>query len=751
VRPPILWIAIGFAAGLWAGLAAWPVAWPAAALAVGVLVVARRAPVAAACAVAAVAGLGWGAAARAGRATTCAGRWAAGSAPAPRAAIVRLLDNAGPDGLVVDATAVGSACRGALRLRWSPTNAARGGTTWVVVGSWLGTADRGLLRVRQARLLDAAPRGRGWWRGAIAARSAALFGSRAPLVDALVLGRRGDLEPEQRERYARSGLTHILSISGLHVGFIAAWLGVLLRLTPLGATGRFGVATAAMAAYVWLLGWPPPAARAALMLAVDGLGRARGRLVAPRGTIGLTVLVLLGADPWALRSLGAWLSVTAVAAVIWAGRQTARDRVVVRLVTPSVAATLLTAPITAAAFGTVAPVGVLANLLAIPLAAVAVPGLFIALLVAAAWDAAGAVFAGGAGLGLALLDLVAGAAAAVPGGHVVMPATPASGAVWAVVAAAAWWVWRVRRAGWTAAARVAFAACLVTWGLAARGAVRTLDAPRGLTVHFLDVGQGDAAALRTPHGRWIVIDGGPRTPAGDAGRRVVVPFLRRHGVRQVALVVASHGDADHIGGLPAVVAAFRPLAVLEPGEPLGKPLYLEWLAAVEEAGAAWRTGRAGDRVTVDGVTLEVLSPDGAWLATPMDANEHSVVLLVRYGATRLLFAGDAGLPVEARLTGQVGPVDLLKVGHHGSRSATSAAWLTELRPRVAVISVGRDNRYGHPAGEVLERLARHDIPVLRTDRDGTITWTTDGTTQRTHPDVRRDDRAVHHGAGAAAP
>jgi competence protein ComEC len=135
------------------------------------------------------------------------------------------------------------------------------------------------------------------------------------------------------------------------------------------------------------------------------------------------------------------------------------------------------------------------------------------------------------------------------------------------------------------------------------------------------------------------------------------------------------------------------------------------------------------------VTLEVLSPDSALFALPLDVNEHGVVLRVTYGDVRLVFQADAGLPVEAHLAGRVGAVELLKVGHHGSRSATSDEWLTELEPREAVISVGRHNNYGHPAPDVVARLAQHGIAILRTDRDGTITSKTNG--QREHTDIRR--------------
>src|SRR5207244_1942122 len=391
---------------------------------------------------------------------------------------------------------------------------------------------------------------------------------------------------------------------------------------------RMATAAVVLVAYLWLIGFPAPALRAVAMLVLSDVARIRQRIVAPAGTLSVAALIVLLIDPWAMRAVGAWLSIAAMGAVIWADRAFRGRALWLRLVAPSIAAALLTAPISALAFGTVAPIGVLANLVAIPLSAVVVPGLALAL--ALSWVAKGlaTLVAAGSGLGLALLDLVARGAAAVPGGHVTMMAGWQAAVLWAGVATLAWWLWHSPRRPWLIAARIAFASTvLVATSLKDAFA---LDDCVCLTVHFLDVGQGDAAALRTPHGRWIVIDGGPRIPGDDAGRRVVVPFLRRQGVERLAVAVATHGDADHLGGLP----------------------------------------------------------------------------------------------VEARLAGRLGRVELLKVGHHGSRSATSDAWLDELAPREAVISVGRRNRYGHPTPEVLGRLARHGITVLRTDERGTITFST---------------------------
>jgi competence protein ComEC len=735
VRPSILYLTIGFAAGLASALDGYAVRgalYAGLPVLVGAAVLWRRAPLGVAVGIMFCAGLLWGGSAVRERAATCAGIWSREQGAGSRAATVRLRDPVASAGGVVEGEVTTTSCRGMLLIRWPQGYAARGGTTWVVAGRFLGAANRGVLVARRLRQLDAAPRGRGALRDRIAERGRRLFGTRAPLVDALVIARRAELDAELRERYTRSGLAHLLSISGLHVGFFAAWLSVLLARLRLSSRARFAAGTLVMLAYVWLLGFPAPATRSAAMLALLDIAKLRQRVVAPRGLVALAALVVMLADPWAVRSIGAWLSVAAVVAVIWAGRATERYSKAVRLLAPAAAATLLTAPITAYAFGTVAPIGVVANLVAVPLAGLAVPALMVSLVLSSSWLAAGA------GLCLALLDLVAQAAAALPGGHFIMIAGWRAAATWTGVLVLAWWLWNSPRRRWLLAARVAFIGVLISWTTLFHAFTR-LSVCSCLTVHFLDAGQGDAALLRSPAGRWVLIDGGPRGPQGDVGRRVVVPFLRRHGATQVAAIVATHAHLDHFGGVPAVLEAFDPAFVLEPGQPVPDAGYLGFLGAVEADGAEWRPARRGDRLELDGVTIEVVSPDSVWVSTQADINEASVVLLVSYGTARLLLAGDAGIPTETYLAGRVGRVSVLKVGHHGSRGATSDRWLDELRPAHAVISVGAKNRYGHPAPETLARLRAHDVTVLRTDERGTITLTVSSHGTIAITDVRHHD------------
>jgi competence protein ComEC len=275
-----------------------------------------------------------------------------------------------------------------------------------------------------------------------------------------------------------------------------------------------------------------------------------------------------------------------------------------------------------------------------------------------------------------------------------------------------------RRAGWAVTA--------VLWlGLARAPLAGAADGSHSLALHFLDVGQGDAAAIRTPGGHWLLVDAGPAGEGADAGRRVVAPFLQRQGARSLSLAVVSHAHADHLGGLPSVMTQFRPGLVLEPGADVADPRYSAFLGRLLHDGVPWHAARAGERFELDGVHFTVLHPVPGWPGWGEDVNEDSVVLLVEYGDFQALFAGDAGFPAEAAMHDRLRRVDLLKVGHHGSRGSTGDAWLDALAPTAAVISLGR-NDYGHPAPATLARLAAHGVAVHRTDREGTITVLTDG-------------------------
>jgi len=262
--------------------------------------------------------------------------------------------------------------------------------------------------------------------------------------------------------------------------------------------------------------------------------------------------------------------------------------------------------------------------------------------------------------------------------------------------------------------------------------IAPLVAPTGgqTELHVLDVGQGDALALRTRAGRWILVDAGRNWAGGDAGASTVVPYVAHRG-GAVALFVLSHPHADHVGGAATTFGALRPRRFLDPGYVGTTPSYRDALAIAARERIPWQRVRPGDSLVVDEVVLTALAPDSAWVAGLTDANLASSVLVARIGAVRVLLTGDAEAKEEQWLLDRdprALEADVLKVGHHGSRTSTTPAFLAAVRPRLALVSVGAHNAYGHPDADVVQRLHAAGAQLLRTDRAGTIVVRTDGRT-----------------------
>lgn len=249
-----------------------------------------------------------------------------------------------------------------------------------------------------------------------------------------------------------------------------------------------------------------------------------------------------------------------------------------------------------------------------------------------------------------------------------------------------------------------------------------------LTVHFIDVGQGDSILLITQPGLTVLIDGGTR-----AAGQTVVNYLKAQGVKELDMVIGTHPHEDHIGGLISVLAAFPVRRIIDAGVPHTTITFDDYLTQIErqvEAGhCTYETPEGQEVKLASNVTLRVLGPD-----RPMSSlNDASVVARVDFGSTSFLFTGDAELEAEQLLLarGVNLKADVLKVGHHGSRTSTSQAFLNAVAPTHAVIQVGAGNRYGHPTEEVLERLAGAGVNIYRNDLHGTVVFTSDGATLAT--------------------
>ncbi len=601
------------------------------------------------------------------------------------------------------------------------------------------------------------------------------------LSKTLLLGIRGRLHPEVEDDFRSSGASHLLAISGLHVGVIlimALWL----------ATQLFGrrwnihliLAAAAVWAYALIAGLPPSAERAAIMgtvyLAAWGLGRSRSAVPA----LALAAVAMTAVDPGALTQTSFQLSFAAMAGIAAlfsfdipgltgdspsAGLKAAIKRAATAAVAVSLAATIATLPLVAFNFHQVPTLGILVTLIALP---------FLPLILAASGAAAvGGLISDGLGEALGwiawapleyLLQAV-GIASEVPGSTVSVPEFSGS-LVWVYYGVLAATVvglshrrinlkslWERMRttptpaptpqagtpaetSGIAPAFLITAVALAVLAGALWHGLASRPDSL--LRVRIMDVGQGDAILVQAPSGTRTLIDGGAGPGTGVDGLGRALPFWDR----RLDMVVLTHADLDHFGGLTEVVRRYDVDRALENGLPSDGSLFMAWRQELSKSDAPeLMTAVQGQRIDLGGgALLEVLAPPPEQIIGSGSAdNNNGVVLRLVYGQVSFLLAADIEAEAEKELVAS--EVDLksavLKVAHHGSRTSTTPSFLRAVSPAAAVVSAGAENPFGHPHDDVIERLDAmpgSDYTYV-TSEHGDVEFTTDGrrlwaTTQR---------------------
>ena len=576
--------------------------------------------------------------------------------------------------------------------------------------AWLPPT-RGVYRVRAAlaeRLVAAGPGG--------------------GLLAALALGDRARLAADARAAFAALGVAHLLAVSGLHLALVAVFAYGFSRrvLARVGAL-RWGtdvrpaaIACACLAAlaYALIAGWGIPVRRAWVLLLALAAGAIRGRPTARLAPLAAAGAWILWDEPAALFAPGAQLSFVASAGLLLAAPRARSDGagnrwdLVRATLHTSAVAIAVTAPLAAWHFGNRAPMALVANLLLVPwTAAVLLPAALVGAL--AAWVGGGA---GAAGLALAqpiggvTLRAVGGLAAVLPGDA----GAPVPSGAWVLAAAAlggcALWSRRLLQ-------RVAWAGAVSCVLALAPPAPVTPGPPR---VVFLDVGAGDAAIVQGQAGT-VLVDGGVAVPEGfDAGRHAVVPALRSLGIARLDLVVASHADLDHRGGIPAVLEALPVGAVWLPLGGGRDPGFAALRAsAMRRRVPVYERGLGDAAETWGDVHVAPLWPRKGGGGS---RNDRSLVVRVELAGTRILFPGDLEAPGEAALVGTGADLasDLLKLPHHGSRSSSTEPWLAAVAPRAAVVSAPCGGRFDWPHAEVVARLRRRGVALAWTGRDGAV-------------------------------
>jgi competence protein ComEC len=598
------------------------------------------------------------------------------------------------------------------------------------------------------------------WRMRAGERIAKLFpAEQAGFMKGLLIGLRDDLEPERYQQFAQLGLSHVLAISGLHVAVFIGICTGLLRLLRIPRETSITLVMLLIPFYIVFSGSSPSVVRAGLMAMIGLYAVRSNRWKDGLNLICLTALIMLVWDPYYLTNISFQLSFAVTAGLIagvprFSRLLPLRPRWLASLLAVSIVAEFVSFPLSIYYFNQYSLLSLPANLLLVSLiSSIVLPSG----LAAVAADVVFPVPAQGIAAFTSRLNHFVFAAVEqlnrVEGALTIWP-TPSP--LWI---AAYYAVLGLALASWTGKADVCGFDSIAAQGRSGRW-IRTAASvlfislllyayvpdvwDRTGKVSFIDVGQGDSILIRTPERRVLLIDGGgtvrfPRKPGEEwkerrdpfeVGRKVLVPLLKQRGVRRIDALIVTHLDADHIGGLQAVIEQFEVRRIWFNGT----------FKAAEQPERLFETAlrrriplyaaHAGQVIPLDRHTsLEMLHPDGDpnSLAPTDRQNESSVVFRLNLYQSSFLFTGDIDAAAEQRIVKRRAlreteppAIDVLKVAHHGSKTSTTDEWLSYWRPRAAVISVGAANRYGHPSGQVLERLSGHGIPVWRTDQDGEV-------------------------------
>lgn len=571
-------------------------------------------------------------------------------------------------------------------------------------------------------------------RGELAARIERDFAyDNALFLKAIILGY-GDATPELRAAFSRSGTTHILSVSGSHLAFLAGALFFIFRaairtLPPqwylrmsqrLTATqAAFVFAIPALVFYTLISGASIPAVRSLAMILVFIAASLFGRTRAPLAALSLAALLVLLWHPWAMFNISFQLTFLAVVSLIILPQRLGLSRIsfasdekggkanairyMREIVMASIAATAGTAPLAAMHFHLASIIAPLSNLVIVPLAGFLIVPL---------------------GLLHCLCEIIAGAS---PFGHVL---ALASSAFLASVrffgsfqlasfsfAPQPWWLILFYSAIFVPMRlkpRLAAVACLAA--LYAASAIPE----RGFELTMLDVGQGEASVIRLPDGKNIMIDTGGLTYL-DVGENIDVPYLAAHRIGSLDRVILTHAHPDHAGGIAAIARAVPVGEIWRNSEP--DRLYGEL------AGIPVREVSAGCRHAGDGFYIEVLHPSPGFIEglghrkADDRKNVSSLVLKLSAAGHSFLFASDIDAETERLLVEKYGPAlksDVLKIAHHGSKRSSSPEFLAAVRPDIALISAGKYNPFHHPHDETIARIQSAGARIYRTDRDGAI-------------------------------
>ncbi|HEY3426487.1 MAG TPA: DNA internalization-related competence protein ComEC/Rec2, partial [Negativicutes bacterium] len=553
----------------------------------------------------------------------------------------------------------------------------------------------------------------------------------ASILVGMLFGGYNGINHEVVANFAATGIIHILSVSGTHIVLVAAvilWLGTRLKI-------RYGItaiaAAFAIVFYAVFAGLTSPVVRSAVMglvaLAAVGLGREKD---AP-GALALSALGMLIYQPGLIYDISFQLSFGATAGLIFLYPQTYQllaflPRGLAGGVAVTVAAQLSVLPFLAWYFNSLSFSSLIANLVIVPIIELIVVLGLLGALVSVMLAGLGHIILVFCSLLIGLVVQLTAGLATIPGQMYLPPISIAGGVLYYLLLA---WLYGYQPRGAPTMLETGRRWPRLSIGIVAMLLVIFIvyvGYPRPVYVHFIDVGQGDAALFTTPHGRAVLIDTGGtlgESTSFDIGERVVVPYLKHYGVQEIDYLILTHGHQDHAGGAAGIAAAMPIKSIILAREEYTQAVQA-LLPAVHKQGLI--PAYEGQTVILDGVTFSIVHAVGD--NGPRSGNEVSSVVRMVFGKHSFLFTGDLEASGEAAIVAdnRMLASTVLKVGHHGSKTSSTAEFLEKVAPEYAVISVGYNNRFGHPHPDTIQRLLDQRITVFRTDQQGAVVFTTNG-------------------------
>ena len=626
---------------------------------------------------------------------------------------------------------------------WSAALAARG------IDARISTTPEAVRIVRRDGMGSLTER-LGRWRSEVrAALAVAMPEQDAALIMGMLFGGYDGIERQTVRDFAATGIVHILSVSGAHIALLAGAIFCLARRLSIPDVWSAGIAAAAMVGYGMISGFSAPVVRSVIMGLIAMAAIGLGLLASASRALLLATLGMLIYEPRNLFDISFQLSVGCTAGLLYLQPQLADwlKGVLPDWMTSGVAATLAAQlaviPFLSWYFSMFPLISLVANLLVVPiLEAVILWGLFSVLMAGGMTSLAHPLFVGVSlltGLAVEINRFLAG----LPGGSWNLPAMGVGFGclyygllLWGAGCGERWGASpgriyeRIRRHP-----RVSVTFISVLMGIILVSSLW----PGSMQVHFIDVGQGDATLVITPHGRSILVDAGGSLGVQntfDIGERVVVPYLRHYGVNTLDWLILTHNHQDHAGGAGAVAEFIGARQVLLHQEGAEKSTAILQLKHAMQ-GKNLREADSVKEIHLDGVTVTLYQAGEKQTdentkskgGRSSSENGRSTVARIEYGRHSFLLTGDLEGDSETRIgKNDMRPSTVLKVGHHGSRKSTRSTFLERVGPQYAVISVGADNRFGHPAPETLHRLQEWPVSIYRTDRDGAVVFRSDGDT-----------------------